>query len=319
MKQTKQVKFSICIPAYKNKFLKACINSILVQEEEQFELIVLNDNSPEPVEDTVKEFNDPRIRYYKNDTNVGAYQLVDNWNKCLDLALGEYLVIMGDDDLLEPNYLKEFAKLIALHPDLEVFHCRSQIIDESGVTQLLTPSCPEFEDVYDAIWHRLNQYRSNYISDFMYRTSSLRARGGFYFLPLAWGSDDITAFIAAAEKGIAHSNKPVFKYRSHGLSITSTSSNDLGKLEADLGYAAWLKEFLKNPPAPNEEQSVYEHLVSQQDRYMRQRKIYTMTKLMLHNPLRKFISWFKLRKKYHLETKDILLAAVKSRKMKSSI
>ncbi len=318
MAQTDQVKFSICIPAYKHKHLKACISSILAQREESFELIVLNDDSPEPVEEIVRTFDDARIRYYRNEKNVGAYHLVNNWNKCLELAKGEYIVIMGDDDLLEPDYLQEFTKLIGLHPDLEVFHCRSQIIDDSGKTQLLTPSCPNFEDVYDAIWHRLNQYRSNYISDFMYRRTSLVARGGFYFLPLAWGSDDITAYIAAAEKGIAHSNKPVFKYRSHALSISSTSSNDLDKLEADLGYAAWLKEFLAKKPLHLDDHTVYHHLAAQQDRYMHSRKIYTMTKLMMHQPLGKAIKWFNQRKKYNISAKDILLAAVKSRKMKQS-
>jgi glycosyltransferase involved in cell wall biosynthesis len=318
MAQTDQVKFSICIPAFKQKHLKECIASILAQVEESFELVILNDNSPEPVEDTVMGFDDHRIRYYSNERNVGAYNLVNNWNKCLELSKGEYIVIMGDDDLLEPDYLQEFSKLIGLYPDLEVFHCRSQIIDDAGKTQLLTPSCPNYEDVYDAIWHRLNQYRSNYISDFMYRTASLRERGGFYFLPLAWGADDITSFIAAAEKGIAHSNRPVFKYRSHALSISSTSSNDLDKLQADMGYADWLRGFLSHQPVHLSDLTVYHHLLAHQDRYMHTRKIFTMTKLMMHKPIGKAFNWFKNRKKYQISTKDILLAALKSRKLKLS-
>jgi glycosyltransferase involved in cell wall biosynthesis len=311
------ITFSICIPAYKSKYLQEGIQSILAQSEGNFELIILNDCSPEPVERVVAQFEDSRIRYHINKKNVGAANLVDNWNKCLSLANGEFIVIMGDDDLLEPDYLEEFSKLITTYPDLEVFHCRSKIINEEGRTVMLTPSCPSFESVYDSIWHRIGQLRSNYISDYLYRIASLRERGGFYNLPLAWGSDDITAFIASAEKGIAHSNKPVFKYRSNRLSITSTG-NDLEKMEANLGYAAWLGDFLRQKPVHPEELIVYQHLVQNQNRYMQQRKIFTMTKSMLMDPLKKCRLWMQNRKQYGISISEILLAAVKSRKMKQA-
>jgi glycosyltransferase involved in cell wall biosynthesis len=313
-----QVKFSICVPAYKSKFLEDCISSILDQSILDFELIILNDCSPEPVEEIVTSFNDTRIRYFKNEVNVGAEKLVDNWNKCLSLAKGEFIVIMGDDDLLETDYLKEFLKLIGNNPELGVYHCRSQIIDNEGNTKLLTPSCPAFEDVYDSIWHRLNQLRSNYISDYVYRTQSLIARNGFYNLPFAWGSDDITAFIASEPKGIAHTNKAVFKYRSHELSISSSSSNALGKLEADLGYSVWLQEFLKKKPTHLEDLTLYLHLVKNQADYMRKRKLFTMAKLMLSNPFSKLLTWIKVRKRLEISTKDILIAAVKSQILKKS-
>ncbi|MEX2593379.1 MAG: glycosyltransferase [Anditalea sp.] len=311
------IKFSICIPAYKSKYLKDCIQSILKQSEDNFELIILNDCSPEPVEEIISQFQDRRIHYHKNEKNVGAVNLVDNWNKCLSLAIGEFVVIMGDDDLLESNYLEEFSKLITAYPDLEVYHCRSKIINDEGEPVMLTPSCPSFEGVYNSIWHRLNQLRSNYISDYMYRVRSLKEREGFYYLPLAWGSDDITAFIASAEKGIAHSNKPVFNYRNNRLSITSTG-NDLEKMKANMAYANWLGGFLHQKPVDPEEEIVYRHLLANQNKYMQQRKIYTMTKSMLMNPLQKGLLWIQNRQQYGISIREILLAALKSRKMKSS-
>lgn len=311
------VKYSICIPAYKSKYLKDCIQSILDQRLPDFELIVLNDCSPEPIEDIVSRFNDTRIRYFKNKKNSGGLNLVNNWNKCLSLAQGEYIVIMGDDDLLEPNYLEEFSNLMQSYPHLEVYHCRSRIINDDGETIMLTPSCPSYESVYDSIWHRLQQLRSNYISDYMYRTFSLKERGGFYFLPLAWGSDDITAFIASADKGIAHSNKPVFNYRSNRLSITSTG-NDLEKMNANLGYASWLTDFLSKKPIDTEDETVYKHLLANQNRYMQQRKVYTMTKSMIMNPIQKTMLWIQNRKRYKISVQEIVFSALKSRNMKKS-
>lgn len=304
-------KFSICIPAYKSKYLQECIDSILGQTVVDFELIILNDCSPEPVEEIVLANQDPRIRYFKNEKNVGAYNLVDNWNHCLQLATGEYIVIMGDDDRFAPDYLAEFSKLIESYPMLSVFHCRSKIIDDEGNDVLLTPALPAFEYVYDSIWHRLRQLRANYISDYMYNTQALRDQGGFFKLPLAWGSDDITAFIVSAERGIAHSNKPVFEYRSNRLSITSTG-NDLHKMMANVSYSDWLGEFLRDHPPHPSEQVIYRHLVEEKDKYMHDKKMYALVLSMQNNPMEKAKNWMDTRDRFGLSIKDIGVALAKS-------
>lgn len=84
-----KVKFSILIPAYKAAYLKECIDSILSQSYPNFELVIVNDDSPENLDAIVKKNKDKRIRYYVNDSNVGALNVVDNWNKCLGLAIGD--------------------------------------------------------------------------------------------------------------------------------------------------------------------------------------------------------------------------------------
>lgn len=304
-------KFSVCIPAFKSRFLSECIQSILGQSYADFEVIVLNDCSPEPVEKIVRSFSDNRIRYYENESNVGAVRLTDNWNRCVALAEGEFVVIMGDDDRLEPEYLEEFIALMARYPGLDAYHCRSLVIDDQGNALQLTPASPSFERVCDHIWHRLNQWRSQYISDFVYRTVALRSVGGCYALPLAWGSDDITAYRACADKGIAHTNRPVFTYRSNGLSITSTG-NDLEKMRANLLYAAWLRNFLATHRPHETERVVYQNLLEQQDRLMLQRKVYTMALSMRSNRMRRFWMWYKHRNEFGLRLRDIIIAAVKA-------
>ena len=77
------MKFSILIPAFKAKFLHECISSVLAQSCKDFEIVVLNDCSPEGIEDIVSSFADDRIRYYSDEKNVGAYDVVDNWNRLL--------------------------------------------------------------------------------------------------------------------------------------------------------------------------------------------------------------------------------------------
>lgn len=305
------VKFSICIPAFKSSFLQECIESILAQSIDDFELIILNDCSPQPVEEVVLRFSDPRIRYYSNEKNVGAHQLVSNWNKCLSLAVGEFFLIMGDDDRLHSDYLLEFSGLIEKFPRLNIYHCRSKIINDEGDILRLTPALPTFEHVYDSIWQRLEQLRSNYISDYVYRTSALREQGGFFHLPLAWGSDDITAFIASLDHGIAHTNRPVFEYRSNAQSITSTGS-DLIKMEANLGYADWLKKFLKNEPSDETDRIARDYLLTHFEQLMQKRKVYTVEISLKNNRWKKAKNWWKSRKKFDMSSRDIVLAFLKS-------
>lgn len=307
------VKFSICIPAYKSSFLTECIVSILDQSVKDFELIVLNDCSPQPVEEIVRSFSDPRIQYFSNEKNVGAYHLVSNWNKCLSLASGEFFLIMGDDDRLHPDFLKEFSDLIGKFPNLNVYHCRSKIINDAGDIIRLTPALPTHEYVFDSIWQRLEQLRSNFISDYVYRTESLRTQGGFFDLPLAWGSDDITAFIASREGGIAHTNRPVFEYRSNAQSITSTGS-DRVKMEADLRYASWLREFLRNAASDETDSIAKDYLIKHFDRLMQQRKAYTMMLSMKSNRFEKAMSWWKSKQEFELSSKSIAMSFLKSLK-----
>lgn len=188
---------------------------------------------------------------------------------------------------------------------------RSEIINDAGETLRLTPALPAFEHVFDSIWQRLEQLRSNYISDYVYRTEALRQQGGFFDLPFAWGTDDITAFIASKEKGIAHTNRPVFEYRSNSQSITSTG-NDLVKMEANLGYADWLREFLKNEPADETDRIARDYLLKHFEDLMRRRKAFTMVISMNRDKLSKAVNWWKSRQKFNLTSKDIAITFLKS-------
>lgn len=240
------MKYSILIPTYKAAFLAKCIDSILAQSYEDFELIIVNDASPENIDEIVAKYSDPRIRYYTNAKNCGAVNVVDNWNICLDYAEGDFIICMGDDDELSADCLEQYNLLMDRNPDLDIYHGRVKVIDEDSAFHSLQEARPERESVYSMMWHRMKG-RTQYIGDFLYRRSALQAKGGFYKLPLAWGSDDISAYLAAQEHGIANTEKPIFFYRTNRHSITS-SSNCMIKLEAIESEQTWYTEFLAAEP-----------------------------------------------------------------------
>ncbi len=249
------MKYSITIPTYKAQYLERCIDSILSQTYSDFELIIVNDASPEDIDSIVIKFSDPRIRYYKNQINCGSLNVVDNWNKCLSYAVGDYIICIGDDDELSIDCLEQYNILMGQYPDLDVYHGRVIVIDEHSEFVKLQEVRPPYESVYSMVWYRING-RIQYIGDFLFRREALLRSGGFYKLPLAWGSDDVTAFIAAKSKGIANTEKPIFYYRAHRESI-SRSANNRYKVEAIESEYQWCKELIEGEQPVDEVDRLY--------------------------------------------------------------
>ena len=192
----------------------------------------------------VSQFNDNRIRYFKNEFNVGKNNLVEVWNRCLSLAKGEYFVLFSDDDIYHPDFLKEMLELTEKYPDTNVFHCRVQEINNNGDTITYSPLCPEWENVFNFIWHRLKLYRSQFAPDFMCRTCALKKVGGFVSFPLGWGSDDATWFTLSKDYGVSYSQKALCKWRNSSLNI-SQKGNYKKRFEAVKLYCIWLNNFVK--------------------------------------------------------------------------
>lgn len=111
-------KVSVVMLTYqREKILPQAIESILGQTYKNFELIIINDGSTDKTEQVVKKYQDRRIRYYKNDINRGiAYSR----NKAANLARGEYIMIMDDDDKSEPERMAKQVDFLEKHKDISV-------------------------------------------------------------------------------------------------------------------------------------------------------------------------------------------------------
>ncbi len=297
-------RFSVGIPAYKGRYLAECIASVLNQSYPVYELIIVNDCSPDPLDTIVAGFADERIKYFKNKENAGAEHVANNYNNCVEKAQGDYFVLIGDDDKLEPDYLEAFANLIVKYSDLDVFHCRSLVIDENSNPTTYTPSWPEYESVYDNIWHRMNGHRVQFIGDYVYRLSPLKSNGGFYYMPLGWYTDDITSYIAMGDKGIAHTNKAVFNYRMHGASINSVGNQEL-KMKAILQQYEWFVAFLKNKPTLTEDLIVYNDLCKNIQGLIKKEKYYAIYSSLNNNLFKNGLKWVKKRKVYNISISEI--------------
>lgn len=123
---------SVCIPAYMGaEFIDSAIESVLRQTFIDFELIIIDDNSTDETENIVGNYDDPRIRFLRNDRNLGPE---GNWNRCLSEARGKYIKLLPQDDLLEPTCLEQ--QVMVLEADTEeriaLVFCARTIIDYLG-------------------------------------------------------------------------------------------------------------------------------------------------------------------------------------------
>ena len=250
--------FTIAIPAYKSLYLRECIDSVLSQTYSNYEVVIVDDASPDNLEAIVSQFSDERIRFYRNEKNCGALNVVDNWNICLNYAKGDYIICMGDDDKLLPICLQEYARLIEQYPNRHIYHARTEIINERSEFYMIQEPRPIEESVYSMIWNRWHG-RIQYIGDFLFEVSTLKKNGGFFKLPLAWGSDDISAFNAAKEGGVVNSQIPLFQYRVNGINISSIG-NVFEKLNAIPQIEAWYRSFLNAVPL-NSIDEVYRKMI----------------------------------------------------------
>lgn len=298
--------FSILIPAYKAKFLSETIQSCLDQSYSRFELIIVDDASPEDIVGVVGAYKDDRIRYYRNENNYGAVNLVDNWNKCLNYAYGDYVICMGDDDKLASNCLEDYLDLIKKYPKLNVYHTRTVIIDEESNVWQIQEQRPEFETGFSLWWHRWNGRGRQYVGDFLYNREYLLSEGGFYKLPLAWASDDITAVRASLQTGIANTDKLGFYYRENRFTISNSASERV-KAEATCMEKEWYENLLSRVSPSDCVDTILCSLLRRDiDNHFLQRFVLCCQNDLKKNPFR-FIYWYKRRKVYLLSKRLVCI------------
>lgn len=122
---------SVIMPVYNaEKYICQSVESILKQTYTDFELILIDDCGTDKSIDLVKKtFSDTRIKYYRNDKNMGiAYSR----NRGLEVATGEFVAFMDDDDIAPLNRLELEMKFLEENPDIDAVGGRYSVIDEKG-------------------------------------------------------------------------------------------------------------------------------------------------------------------------------------------
>ncbi|MBO5004868.1 MAG: glycosyltransferase [Clostridia bacterium] len=146
------MKFSIVVPVYNvEKYLSKCLDSILNQTYKDFELLIVNDGSPDNSQDIIDDYK----RKYPETIKCFIKEnggLSDARNYGIKRATGEYLVLVDSDDFIEPELLQEINEEIQKNPGIDIIGYHMKIVDEKyNITEVLEkPVCSNI-DGQDAI------------------------------------------------------------------------------------------------------------------------------------------------------------------------
>ncbi|HZM05180.1 MAG TPA: glycosyltransferase family 2 protein [Candidatus Saccharimonadales bacterium] len=120
---------SICIPTYNRpEYLRRAVESCLAQTYPHFEIVITDNSTNNDSAEMAARWKDPRVRYCKNEGNIGA---TASCNRVVALATGKYLKWLMDDDLLKPQCLDLMVRAMEANPTAGMAMAPMELIDEN--------------------------------------------------------------------------------------------------------------------------------------------------------------------------------------------
>lgn len=173
--EKKDYKVTIAIPTYKRvKLLREALESALKQEMvDDYEIIIVDNDADfknKECLELVKSFNSSKIKYYKNEKNIGMF---GNWNRCIELANGQYITLLNDDDWLENNFLYEVIKVIQ---GKKAIYTETNIVDLRNIKKTKKNDYLKMKKLYLNI-KKLKKIRKYTTKDFFYGNRSAGSLG----------------------------------------------------------------------------------------------------------------------------------------------
>lgn len=139
---------SVITPTYNRpEYLKQALTSAVNQTYRNIEIIVSDNCSPQDPQAIVESFNDPRIRYYRNSSNLG---MLVNTIQTFKYARGKYVASLLDDDMWEPDYLAKLVPLLEENSNLALAFCDHYMMNSSGTLDMeKTEECTQAYQRHD--------------------------------------------------------------------------------------------------------------------------------------------------------------------------
>jgi glycosyltransferase involved in cell wall biosynthesis len=231
MEQVQKVTVSFVIPCYKlAHLLSQCVESILSQTYGDFEILIMDDCSPDETPAVAASFQDLRIRYIRNEENLRQLQ---NYNKGINASRGKYIWLISADDYLRSNYVLEryvelmetnarigftFCPVVGVRDGKEtgtwafsVYSKKNQVVSGHYFLKRLlqsnlvaAPSCLVRRECYEKI--------STFPIDAMWAGTRVA---------MEWMGDWYLWCVFALSFDVAYFSEPMVCYREHDLSMTN--------------------------------------------------------------------------------------------------
>jgi glycosyltransferase involved in cell wall biosynthesis len=216
---------SFVVPAYRLAHLLAeCLESILAQSFQDHEILVMDDCSPDDTASVVSRFPDARVRYIRNETNLGH---LANYNKGIRLARGRYLwLISADDRLKSTDVLARFVQVLEQDADASFVFCPAMGL-RAGVETGIVRSCwspPDAMRLDGTELLKILLERNVIAAPACLARLSAYHRAGLFPTDLPYAGDWYLWCRFAMDGRVAYLPEPMVHYRLHAASMSESLS-----------------------------------------------------------------------------------------------
>jgi glycosyltransferase involved in cell wall biosynthesis len=232
----------VIVPAYKERFLSALLESLAEQTCREFSVIVSDDCSSESLA-TVCESYAHRLamRYVRFSRNLGTVDLAGHWNRSVALSNAKWILLPGDDDELERNCIEAFwRKSAESNESVEVYSFGVRVIDERD--RVIRETRPLRADT--AAQFLLQRYTGKVspmpVGYVFSRDTFLRC-GGFVSFDRGWHSDVASWALFGAETGVTPIDDAFVRWRHSSINISPVMEKDgVRSTRASLAFVSWM-------------------------------------------------------------------------------
>lgn len=132
---SRKSRVTLGLPVYNGeKFLRQAIDSLLAQTYTDFDLIISDNASTDSTEQISKEYaaRDSRVRYYRNETNIGG---AENFNRVFKLSDSEYFKWSAHDDICAPDFLLKCVEVLDKNPSVVLAYPKAKNMNKDGIVR----------------------------------------------------------------------------------------------------------------------------------------------------------------------------------------
>lgn len=220
---------SVLMPVYKTApYLREAMDSMLCQTFKDFELIVLDDCSPDNAEEILDAYDDPRIVRYKGENNVGLSNVL---NVGIGMARGKYIARMDSDDISLPQRLQVQVDYLDKHPDVDLVSVGMRLFGAKEGTWIreINPEKVKIEAMFHSpVLHASSVWRKDAFE-----------KQGLRFRQEMVPAEDYDLWTRAMLKGLKLVNLPevLYEYRIHEAQATVQTDKTAAKSrEVQMAY-----------------------------------------------------------------------------------
>ena len=239
---------SVVMPIFNTRqdFVRAAITSLVEQDFRDWELVIVEDPSDCESLDTVKLFDDGRIKYLHNDQRTS---LIEQRNRALSECRSPLVAMLDADDVAHSNRLSEQSTFLSQREDISVVGCQLSMIDASSKLIGVRYYPLEHESIRKGMIFR------NMIPQpgVMFRRETI-LRSGVYLYDRYSGLEDYDLWCRLLKAGVKFANHPerLQSYRIHASQIKQSRLREqlLGTIDVkrthfrdELGVLGWSRIF----------------------------------------------------------------------------